>query len=122
MVPQLLDHFIGDRENAWRQSEAKRLGNLQIDDEFIFGGSLHRQVGGLLAFEDAIDVARSAPVWVGGVGAIEAQSAASYIDPERIDRRQAIASRESNDQLAMQTREPARRDDEAAVRVRRKST
>ena len=37
--------------------EAERLGGLEIDDQLVLGRRLHRQVGGLLALEDAIDIA-----------------------------------------------------------------
>ena len=39
-----------------RHVEAERLGGLEVDDQLVFGRRLHRQVGGLLAFKDAIDV------------------------------------------------------------------
>ena len=45
--------------------EAERLGGLEVDDQFEFGRRLHRQVGRLLALEDAVDVAGGAPVLVG---------------------------------------------------------
>ena len=37
--------------------EAERLRGLEIDHQLVLGRRLHRQVGGLLALEDAIDVA-----------------------------------------------------------------
>ena len=36
--------------------EAKRLGGLEIDDQFHLGDLLDRQVGGLFAFENAAGV------------------------------------------------------------------
>ena len=42
--------------------EAERFGGLEIDDQLELGRLLHRQVGGLLALEDAIDIAGGAPV------------------------------------------------------------
>ena len=44
--------------------EAERLGGLEIDHQLVLGRRLHRQVGRLLALEDAIDVAGRAPVLV----------------------------------------------------------
>ena len=38
------------------------LGSLEIDDKLIFCRLLHRQLGGLLAFEDAIDVDGCTPI------------------------------------------------------------
>ena len=45
----------------------ERLGCLEVDDKFVFGRRLHRQVGRLLAFEDAVDVASGAPILVGEI-------------------------------------------------------
>ena len=44
----------------WRQGEAEHLGGLEVDHQFVLGWHLHRQVGRLFAFEDAIDIARRA--------------------------------------------------------------
>ena len=41
-----------------RHVEAQRLGGLEVDDKLILRRRLHRHVGRLLAFEDAIDVTR----------------------------------------------------------------
>ena len=40
----------------------EHLGGLEVDDQVELGRRLHRQVGGLLALEDAIDVAAPGPV------------------------------------------------------------
>ena len=39
-----------------RHGEAERLGGLEIDHQLVLGRSLDRQIGRLLALEDAIDV------------------------------------------------------------------
>ena len=44
--------------------DAERLGGLEVDDKLVLGRRLHRQVGGLLALEDAVDIAGRAPVLV----------------------------------------------------------
>ena len=56
--------------------EAERLGGLEIDHQLVFGRCLYRQVGRLLAFEDAIDVAGRAPVLVDKIRPIGDQAAA----------------------------------------------
>ena len=43
-------------EQRRRDVEAERLGGLEVDDQFEFGRLHHRQVGGLRALEDAVDI------------------------------------------------------------------
>jgi hypothetical protein len=47
------DHPVGAGEQRWRDGEAERFGGFEIDDQLNLGGLLDRQVGGLLAFENA---------------------------------------------------------------------
>ena len=58
-----------------RHFEAKRLGGLQVDDQFVLGRRLHRQIGRLLALEDAIDIAGRAPVLIDEVRPVGDQAA-----------------------------------------------
>jgi hypothetical protein len=51
------DHAVGAREEALRHVKAERPGGPEIDHELIFGRRLYRQIGRLLAFENAVDVA-----------------------------------------------------------------
>ena len=55
----LFDHLVGYGEHTQRDREAKRLGGLEIDDQFEFGRLLDRQIGGLFAFKDTPDVVAS---------------------------------------------------------------
>jgi hypothetical protein len=60
----LLDHLVGASEHRWRHIEAKRPRGLEIDDQFVLGRRLYRQVGWLLTLENAIDVGGGAAVLV----------------------------------------------------------
>src|SRR5215467_11973835 len=53
----LFDHLVGAGKKRWRRGKTKRLGDLEIDRQLVFGRRLYRQIGWLLAFEDAIDIA-----------------------------------------------------------------
>jgi hypothetical protein len=54
----LFDHLVGASEYRGRQTEADCLRRFEIDDQLVFCRSLDRQIGRLLAFQDAIDAAR----------------------------------------------------------------
>jgi hypothetical protein len=56
----LFDHLVGAREQGRRHLKTKRLRGFEIDDQLVFSRRLHRQIGRLLAFEDAVDVAGGA--------------------------------------------------------------
>jgi hypothetical protein len=48
-------HRRRERAAACRTFQPGRLGSLEVDRQFILGRRPHRQIGGLLALEDAID-------------------------------------------------------------------
>ena len=88
--------------------EAERLGGLEIDDQFVLGRRLHRQVGGLLALEDAIDIAGRAPVLIDDVRPVGDQAAAGDEVAFVVDRGQPVPGRQRDDQFAMTTLQPLR--------------
>src|SRR5260370_28558639 len=50
------DHLVGARQQGGRYRQSERLGGLHIDDELETSRLLDRQVCGLSAFEDLVDV------------------------------------------------------------------
>ena len=57
----LLDHVIRAPKERRRHGEPNRLGGFEVDHQLELGGLLHGQVGGLGAFQDLVDIGRSAP-------------------------------------------------------------
>jgi hypothetical protein len=54
----LLDHLVGSHQNRVRDRQPERLGCPEVDDQLELRGLLDREVGGLGALEDLVDVAR----------------------------------------------------------------
>ena len=52
----LFDHLVGCGEQRLRNGQSEHLCGLEIDNQFVLGRRLHRQIGWLLALEDAIDI------------------------------------------------------------------
>jgi len=52
----LFDHLVGAAEHCGWHCKAKRFGRLEIDHQLVFVRGLHRQISGLFAFQDTIDV------------------------------------------------------------------
>src|ERR1700732_1016155 len=100
-IPLLLDHFVGACEQRWWNCQSERLRGLEVNCKVVFCRRLHRQVGGLLTFEDAIDIIRGAQVWLDRIWPIRDQAAVADEVAIRVDGRQPILGGSSDDHIAM---------------------
>ena len=91
---------------------------LRLMTSSILGRRLHRQIGGLLALEDAVDVAGRVSVLIDIIGSIGDQATGGDEVAFVVDRRQPVLGRKLDDQIAMTRRQRARRYDQAAVACR----
>ena len=83
------DHLVGAGENRGGNVQTKVLGGFQIDHKLVLGRRLHGKLGGLLALEDAIDVASRALVLVDLIRPLGGEATVRRVVAERIDVRQA---------------------------------
>jgi hypothetical protein len=74
----LFNNLVDTGKDRRRYGETERLGGLQVDHQFEFACGLHRQVSGLFAFKNAIDVARRLPVLIDRVRPIADQATIGY--------------------------------------------
>src|SRR5262249_28942565 len=115
LLGALLDHIVGLRKQRWWDRYAERLSRLEIDHQLVLGWRLHGKIGWLLAFEDAIDVNRGAPMLVDKINAIRDQSAVGDIKSVGNDRRKFVLSRKRVDQFASRNCQCAPRYNQTAI-------
>ena len=108
------DDLVCSSEQRLRNVEAQRLRGFEIDHQFEFVRRLHRQVTGLLTFENAIDIRRGATDRLVGIRPIRHEAAVCRVIPIGIGRRQFVAGEKIDDEIAMRRR-AACRDNGAAV-------
>jgi hypothetical protein len=87
-IANSLNYLVGTRTHRWRHGEAERLSGLQINRQLVLGWRLHRQIGGLRATEDAIDVVGCVSKLVSEIWPVRDQSAGGNIRATVVDRRQ----------------------------------
>jgi len=82
----LFDHLVGAGEQHGRHVEPERAGGRQIDDEIELGRLYHRQIGGLLAFQDASGIDTNLAIGFGDAGPVADQAAGFGVPAQVIDR------------------------------------
>src|SRR6516164_1967924 len=65
-----LNHLVSGRQQRFRDREAKSFGGLEVDDQIEFCDLLHREVGRLLAFENAPGIDASLVPYIAEAAAI----------------------------------------------------
>jgi hypothetical protein len=71
----LFDHLVSAGDERRRHFEAERLRGLEVNHQLVLRRCLHRQVCGLLALEDAIDVVGCPTILFDRIGTIRDQAA-----------------------------------------------
>ena len=97
----LFDYFVGACEQRSRQDKIKRLRGLEINHQPVCSRRLDRKIGGLLALQNAINVAGGTPVLVDEISPIRDQTTGDDGSAVGIDRRQFVANSQHRDQVAM---------------------
>src|SRR5262249_52444081 len=95
------NHLVGAGEQAIGHGEAKRLRGLEVNDEFVPGRRLHREIGWFLALEDAIDVAGGAPELIKEIGSITDQTAQLAVQAVVVDGGQSVSGGQRDDHIAL---------------------
>src|SRR5262249_57080297 len=99
--------------------EAECLGSREVDAQLVLGRGLHREVGGLLALENAMDVAGGGTELIEESRPITDETADLDKQTGVIDCGQSVPSGQSNDQITTGCRRRTSRDNEAAIRALR---
>src|SRR6516164_8960958 len=86
-----LNNLIGGGQQRFRDGEAERFGCFEIDDQFDLRDLLHRQIGRLLAFENAPGIDAKLVRQIAEAAAIAHQTAGKGELREWVDRRHRIA-------------------------------
>src|SRR5499427_10552586 len=105
-----LDHFVGTGKQRLGNREAEGLGGREVYDEIELRRPFYRQVAGLRAFENLIDVACRAPVHIRDADAVGDEAAVPDVVAEFVHRGETVASSERDEKTAVDIEPGARQD------------
>src|SRR5215813_5444109 len=88
------DHLVGAGGQRQWDSDAKRLGGLEVNDQLDLHHLLNRQVSRRGTFENPPSIGANQPIGFSKVGCIAHQAARSSEPAIRINRRNGMARRE----------------------------
>ena len=119
-----IHRFIRSPRRRWRAPpghlDAECARRFQVDHELEFGRSPHRQVGGLLALEDAAGIDANLTKRVCNVGSVAHQPAGCHKFTDRIRRRNPVARRQGGKLHAAGSEERVGSDEEGIGVLARK--
>src|SRR5215469_10968417 len=85
LLNRLVNDLVGTAEDRGRDGKAERSRGIEIDDQPEFTGRLDRQIGGMRAVEDLIDVTRRAAEQIAVIGGERDQTTVDGKDPKGVD-------------------------------------
>jgi hypothetical protein len=103
--PDLLDHFIGEREQRWRHFKAERVGSFKINDQFELRRLLNWQVGGPRTTKNSAGISTGFPIIVGKISSLDNQIAGCCELPILIDRGHRMTQGQHGELLAPRVEE-----------------
>jgi hypothetical protein len=90
----LLDHLVGGGQQRFRDGNAERLGGLHVDNQLDLRRLLHREIGRLVALENAAGINPSLVYLIATSASIGHQASSEGMLTESVDRGQPIAGRQ----------------------------
>src|SRR5439155_27187693 len=89
-----LNYFIRPVQYRLRNRQPDLLGGLEVDDQLELCRLLHRQIGGLSAFQNLVHIRSRAPVQVNNAHAVAHKPSVFHILRRGVHRRQPVFYRE----------------------------